>query len=135
MCIRDRGTGAETTWATPDADGWRIDHPLWHSTSVGYGDVVTAVQEGESFFVVGIARRGGWTTARVTFPDVMSGEDPIRQAKFTHNAICEPCGPRRWACAVPGPAVDVFEAGIVEAGGSVEWTVGPDTSVDDVDFA
>ena len=69
------GTGAETTWAKAVDGGWRIDHPLWYSRSVNYGDVVRAVVRGDEFVVAALVKRGGWATARVVFPTEAQAED------------------------------------------------------------
>lgn len=128
------GTGAETTWAKAVEGGWRIDHPLWYSRSVNYGDIVRAVRRDDEFVVAALVERGGWTTARVVFRDEAQAEPAMRDLRFNHNAIAESYGHGQWAVAVPAAARQTAEAAMVGAGATVEWIVGPDSSAHDVDF-
>lgn len=122
------GTGAETTFAVADEDGWRIDHPLWWCSTIGYGDTVAAIESDGELVVSAVRRRGQYANARVTFPE---GSNPgvLHDLAWSHNAMCEPAGPGRWACAVPAPAADLFAGTVTDAGGTIEWTCGPDTPV------
>ena len=128
------GTGAETTWAKSVEGGWRIDHPLWHSRSVNYGDVVRAVRKGEQLVVAALVERGGWATARVVFPTEAQAEEAMRALRFDQNAIAESYGHGQWAVSVPSAARQTAEAAIDRAGGTVEWIVGPETDSESVDF-
>ena len=128
------GTGAETTWAKAVDGGWRIDHPLWYSRSVNYGDVVRAVVRGDEFVVAALVKRGGWATARVVFPSEAQAEEVLRGLRFDHNAIAESYGHGQWAVSVPAAARQTAEAAIVRAEGTVDWIVGPDSRSEPVDF-
>ncbi|AXV10134.1 hypothetical protein DVS28_b0364 (plasmid) [Euzebya pacifica] len=128
------GTGAETTWAKAVEGGWKIDHPLWYSRSVNYGDVVRAVRRGDELVVAALVKRGGWATARVVFATEAQAEEVMRRLRFDHNAIAESYGHGQWAVSVPAAARLTAEAAILRADGSVDWITGPNSRSEPLDF-